>query len=147
MPLVKYAVSEGQRFSDCANLVVVTCYSCQMRYAIPESLYNSARAYPGSRPNGWKLSCPLGHQWFYTGRSIEQELEDAKNRAARERAGRDQAEASARAYRGHATRAKKKLAKVTAGVCPVDGCKRHFTNLERHIATKHPEHSASDPSG
>jgi hypothetical protein len=34
--------------------------------------------------------------------------------------------------------AKKRLQKRLAnGVCPVPGCKRHFTDLHRHIKTQH----------
>jgi hypothetical protein len=35
-------------------------------------------------------------------------------------------------------RANARLAKrLKSGVCPVAGCKRHFTNLQRHIETEH----------
>ena len=140
-----YAVSEGQKFANDRALVVVSCFSCHMLYAIPESLYSSAKKWPGNKPRGWKLCCPLGHQWWYTGRNLEEEAELARNEAARARAQRDQAQASARAQRGAATRARNERdrlkAHATAGVCPVDGCHRHFTNLERHIASKHPDYA------
>jgi hypothetical protein len=35
-------------------------------------------------------------------------------------------------------KAKKRLERrVEKGVCPFPGCKRHFTNLQRHVATEH----------
>ena len=33
--------------------------------------------------------------------------------------------------------------RIKNGVCPC--CKRHFTNLERHMHTKHPEFAATEP--
>jgi hypothetical protein len=37
-----------------------------------------------------------------------------------------------------AERAKKRLEKrVAAGICPFPGCKRHFTNFQRHVETEH----------
>ena len=47
------------------------------------------------------------------------------------------AERSARAYRGHLTRMRNRIA---AGVCPVPGCRRTgLTQTLRHIASQHPE--------
>lgn len=44
---------------------------------------------------------------------------------------------SAAALRGHITRLKNR---IVAGVCPVPGCKRSgFSNVMRHVASKHPE--------
>lgn len=132
MTRTQYAVSEGKKFADCANLVVVSCYSCHMRYAIPESLHNAARAWPGDRERGWKLCCPLGHEWWYTGRNLVELAEEARNDAARARAARDQARASAAAYKGVATRVKRRVAN---GVCPC--CGRTFQQLARHMSAKH----------
>jgi hypothetical protein len=56
-------------------------------------------------------------------------------------AAEDQAQAAehrARAYKGHATRIRNRAA---AGVCPVDGCRRHFADLGRHMAGQHPDYS------
>lgn len=38
------------------------------------------------------------------------------------------------AYKGNVTKLKKR---ASAGLCPC--CNRHFTNLQRHIASKHPD--------
>lgn len=35
-------------------------------------------------------------------------------------------------YAGHTT--------LEVETCPVDGCKRHFKDLRRHISTKHPDY-------
>ena len=143
-----YATSEGAKFAGDTTLVVVTCNSCHITYAIPESLEAAMLRYRGDRPNGWKTTCPLGHTWWYVG---ETDLERAERFEA---SARDRLQAtrellrhenrSHAATRGHLTRAKKR---AHAGVCPVPGCKRHFEDLERHMDSKHPgygEHAAGD---
>lgn len=121
------------------TLRIEQCW-CGIRHAIPEELYIEAR------DRGQRVYCPLGHVWVF-GNTTQQELEKAQQKLADERrrvqATREllaQEERSHAATRGHVTRKKKQLAKVRAGVCPVDGCHRHFTNLDRHIATKHPDY-------
>lgn len=142
---IRHAVSEGERFNTDTTLHAVTCATCHMLYAIPDSLYRSAVRYPGETENGWKLCCPLGHEWWFTGVDVDQQLRDERDRAARERARHDQTRARLTAQRGAATRARNERDRLkrhaTAGVCPVDGCHRHFTNLERHIASKHPAYA------
>jgi hypothetical protein len=64
--------------------------------------------------------------------------ERERRRAGRLAAERDQAEASARAHKGHATRLKNR---AQAGMCP-HGCNRHFKDLERHCKNKHPDAAA-----
>lgn len=140
MSTVKYAAKEGQKFSGDTSLEVVQCPTCFITYAIPESLASSMRAYPGGTSGGWWVTCPLGHSWSWDVEGIEKQLRD---RLARERASHDQTQASLKAQRAAAKRARNERdrlkAHATAGVCPVDGCHRHFTNLERHIETKHPD--------
>jgi hypothetical protein len=146
-----YAVSEGRKFSTDTTLEVVECYSCKMLYAIPASLNASAIKYPGQQQNGWTLFCPLGHQWYYLGRNIEQQLADERKAKQATRELLEHEQRSHAATRGHVTRKKKQLARVAHGVCPC--CNRHFTNLERHMTTKHPDfateaaHTPPTPEG
>jgi len=88
------------------------------------------------------IYCPLGHSYFIAAQGKAAELEKRLLRerecSARLAAERDQAEASARAQKGHATRLRKR---AKAGVCPC--CNRTFKQLARHMATKHPDF---DPS-
>jgi hypothetical protein len=140
-PSTVYDAREGQKFNADHNLTVVECFTCKMVYAIPTSLYESAIAYPGAQPKGWKLCCPLGHTWWFTGRNVEQKLEDERRRAGRLAAERDQFAARERGQRAAKTRAQNKLkrtnARVAAGVCPC--CNRTFQQLARHMASQHPE--------
>lgn len=137
-PQLHYAASEGRKFSADTTLRAVQCFTCGITYAIPESLYQSACSYHGDTPSGWKLACPLGHVWWFTGETDEDKLR-RKLQAQRDRAGRlaserDQAKASAAAHKGVATRLKNR---AHAGLCP--HCNRHFKDLERHVKGQHPE--------
>lgn len=65
----------------------------------------------------------------------EVRAERERTRKAREKA--DHNQRSANAYKGVATKLKKC---AVAGVCPC--CKRHFRELERHMASQHPAYIA-----
>ncbi len=123
------------------ELTVVTCW-CGIRHAIPSELRREQqRAHENGRREN--VYCPLGHQHAPAGESkaqrLERQLDAARNEAARRAAERDQAEASAKAHKGHATRLRKR---AKAGTCPC--CKRTFKQLSRHMATQHPDF---DPEG
>jgi hypothetical protein len=109
------------------------CPTCGVLHGFPDKLDHKAQA-----DHSRYIYCPNGHSWHYLG---ETEAEKERRRrkwaeddAASARARADQAEASLRTTKGHVTRLRKR---VTAGACPF-GCHRHFANLERHVATKHP---------
>lgn len=118
------------------RLVTVTCW-CGIEHAIPEQLDRHAAE------TGAAVHCPLGHPWV-VGKSLKKLLAEERERTARAqrraRANRELLEAEERSHaatRGHLTRAKKRIGN---GVCPC--CNRHFTNVERHMASKHPGFTA-----
>lgn len=125
------------------TLVLRTCW-CGIRHSIPDELDRMAR---GSK--GFKVYCPLGHAWIVGKNDAERladELEAEKATATRLRARLDQEQAAtlhernrANGYKGAMTQAKQRASK---GVCPVPGCKRHFVDVERHVASKHPDYVA-----
>jgi hypothetical protein len=124
------------------RLVTTTCW-CGIRVAIPEELYEYAQQ-GGNR----SIYCPLGHTFVYRENEasrLRSELEAERKRTERERVRaraiadqRDAAERSARAYKGQATKLRKRAA---AGVCPC--CNRSFVQLERHMSRQHPDFVAS----
>jgi len=127
-----------QQFTD--TLVVIACSECDTSFGITKSM-NAAR-----REDHGTFFCPVGHRQHYPGESpLERERrlrQTAERQAGYARASRDaardQAEAaerSARAYKGHATRLRNRIA---AGICPVPDCRRSFQNVRRHIAGQHP---------
>lgn len=80
--------------------------------------------------------CPNGHRQVFAGKTVEQKLrERVEAEQLRTRQARDQAEAAertARAYKGQATKIKRR---VLRGVCPF--CDRSFENVTRHMESKH----------
>jgi|ERR1041384_335707 hypothetical protein len=133
-------VRDGFVYSGDTNLVVMTCPVCGVMYAIPQTMQENAYR-KGNGKIEW--CCPNGHQLGYHGPSaIEQErdraqaaLKRAQERAAAERDLREHTEYKLRAQKGATTRAKKRHA---AGLCPC--CNRTFQQLQRHMATKHPDY-------
>jgi hypothetical protein len=127
------------------ELTVVACW-CGMRHAVPAELRNyQQRQYDNGNSDPIGIYCPLGHTHIPAGESkiarIQRQRQWARDEAARERAAREQAEASAAAYKGVATKAKKRAA---AAVCPC--CNRSFVQLRRHLETKHPDYDPAKAS-
>lgn len=119
------------------------CITCFVKFMVPTG-------FTKARQNDKKtFYCPNGHSMSYTQSEADrlrselllqnQATQRAKEEAERERRWRQEACEEARtlerrlsAQRGVTTRLKNRVSK---GVCPC--CNRHFTNLERHMATKH----------
>lgn len=128
------------------TLKVTGCW-CGIIVAIPSDLYRKAQA-----DSGFSIYCPLGHSFVYSKNEADRQrarAERAERDAEMARASRDAAwdqaaaaERSARAYRGHLTRLRNKIAE---GVCPVDGCRRNFANVRSHIARMHPDWAHEHP--
>lgn len=132
-------MSPNETFAGYTELTTLICANCAVMFAIPSRMMEERR---DDHKTFW---CPNGHHNFYPQESEEERakrlLKYTKDDLARERARRDQVEASLRATKGVVTKQRKKLEKVVAGVCPVDGCHRHFKDLRRHISTKHPDYT------
>lgn len=128
------------------TLHILTCGVCEIPHAIPEHMYRDRL------DNGGNWYCPNGHHLHFTTTEkdrLERDLAQAKRAAQIARTSRDAAwdqaraaERSARAYRGHLTRLRNKIAN---GVCPVAGCRRHFDNVQAHISSQHPDWAAQHP--
>lgn len=113
------------------ELTVLDCW-CGMPHAIPTRLYNEAR-----KRSSVTVYCPLGHTYGWhesEADRLRKRLESAERRENATRDLLDHEQRSHAATRGHLTRVKKRVAH---GVCP--HCTRKFTNLERHMQSKHPE--------
>ena len=151
-PSTVYGKSEGQKFKADTTLTVVSCATCGVTYAIPESFYRSALAYRGDTSNGWKICCPFGHTWWYVGMTDEdklrERLQDARDRAGRLVAERDQLATSLRGTKANAARTRKDLKSLKTrakhGVCPC--CNRTFKQLAAHMKNKHPEYVEGNPA-
>ncbi len=121
------------------ELVPLDCASCGTTFAITRRYMTARRR---DHANFW---CPNGHCNIYKGES-DLELAERQRREANARAVhlKDQLDAERRsnaAIRGHLTRARNRIAN---GVCPVKGCRRHFDNVQAHMATVHPDYKAGE---
>ena len=121
------------------ELTIVTCW-CGMRHAVPFELNDFQARQHRNGEKQTSIYCPLGHTHVNAG-----EGEAVRERKRRERAETrakaiaDQLESEKRSHsatKGQLTKTKKRVGK---GVCPC--CNRHFTNVERHMATQHPHYS------
>jgi hypothetical protein len=114
------------------ELVSIECADCGMVFGVTPTFRQ------------WRVGdhkvfyCPNGHGNIYYAKTeaekLKQELELAKNRARGEERRREAAERSLAATKGVVTKMRKRIGN---GTCPC--CNRHFTDLHRHMETKHPE--------
>lgn len=117
------------------ELVTETCCACGVLFAM-------AKDYRQKRLDDHdQFYCPNGHSQSYVGETQRERADRLEREAEAERRAsrwwREQTEQTERrlsATRGVVTKLRKR---AHAGVCPF-GCRRHFTNLERHVASKHP---------
>lgn len=121
-----------ETFAGYTTLETMVCPMCGVMYAVPERLLEKARTDPRRE---W--FCANGHNLHYPGKTEEQRIKALKDEVARQKAIRDQTEASLRATRGVVTRQRKRLERVAKGVCPC--CNRSFTDVRKHMKSKHPE--------
>jgi hypothetical protein len=128
------------------QMYVSDCPDCGVIYGITVE-YEKRR-----REDGRGFYCPNGHNGSFG----ESAIDKAKRLQAKAeerlmwarsatQAARDQAQAahhSARAYKGHLTRMRNRIA---AGVCPVQGCRRNFANVKAHVTSQHPTWAHEHP--
>lgn len=123
-------------FTD--KLVVVTCW-CGINHAVPNNLRDfQLRQHRDGEPVT-SIFCPLGHEHAPAGEGkaaqLQRDLDRANSRSRANLAALETERRSHSATKGQMTKLKKRVGK---GVCPC--CNRHFTNVERHMATRHPEY-------
>lgn len=129
------------------TFTVVECGKCGVTFGLSDSFIAARREDHGT----WY--CPNGDGRRYTAKNETEKLAEQLEREKRYRGYAetrntvllDQLEATERsraALRGHLTRARNKIAN---GVCPVGNCRRHFDNVQDHIASEHPQWHVTDP--
>lgn len=123
------------------------CYKCRSDMWIPQALHEAAMAGRGTI----EFYCAYGHgQVYAVGETEADKLRRERDRLAQQIAQRDDeiahqlklreaAERSVSAMRGQVTRIKNR---VGNGVCPC--CNRSFSDLTRHMHTKHPEYAINN---
>jgi hypothetical protein len=133
------------------EIVVTTCW-CGIRHGVPRELYDFQKRQHNNGQKQQGIYCPLGHYWEFSGKGEAERLREEKERlervtAAKERSleivreQRDRAQRSNAALRGVVTKTKRRIGN---GTCPC--CNRHFSNVERHMKSQHPQFAADDPA-
>lgn len=127
--------------TDTSRLVVEECCNCGIRFAMPNDFRDQCL-----NNHGKLFYCPNGHAQHFSGETDAQKFKRQLEAARRDSTWyRDQLYASERskaALKGHLTRARNKIAN---GICPVGNCRRHFENVQAHIASEHPQWHVTDP--
>ncbi len=113
------------------------CCKCGVEFGVPGG-------YTHHRQRDKKsFYCPNGHSMSYT-ESEADRLRRERDRLQQRLAQRDDEivaeQKRTAAYKGQVTRLKKRS---KAGMCPC--CSRSFVNLQRHMATKHPDMDPAEP--
>ena len=122
----------GILFEEC------DCITCGIPFAVPQMVIAKQRV------SGGYHHCPNGHsQGWSAGESeigrtrrerdlLKQQIAQKDDEIKRQSRLRDEAEQAVAAAR---TQAAKQRIRAHAGLCSC--CNRHFSNLERHMASKH----------
>lgn len=131
--------------AETVKLTTINCGECGGTYALNTRYVNQKQT------NGGYWNCPYCKcSWGYGDQSenarLKKELELERKRkewaqkdAERAKEQRDAAQYRERAQKAAKTRIKNRIAK---GVCPC--CNRTFSDLSRHMSTKHPEYAKSE---
>ena len=118
------------------------CNTCSVHFGMPHGYLKHRR------DDKRDFFCPNGHKMAYAESTedalrrerdrLKQQLAQKDDEITAQRGMREAAERQAAAARGQVTRLRNR---GKAGLCPC--CNRHFTNLERHMATKHTDEKAN----
>lgn len=120
--------------NEVVTLETVTCCNCGIVFAMPQFFRKQKIDLGGN------FYCPSGHSQHFTKPTVTrlQEEIDAKARELRQAKcdllNVQNAKAAVEKAKAESDR---QLARAKNGVCPC--CNRTFTNLHRHMKTKHPE--------
>jgi hypothetical protein len=118
-------------------LVVMTCW-CGINHAVPQDLRDFQQRQHDNGDKQTGIYCPLGHSHIKAGpgkaKRLQRDLERADERARGNLRALETERRRHSATKGQLTKVKKRIGK---GICPC--CNRHFANVERHMATQHPD--------
>ena len=114
----------------------IECGDCGVHFGLTRQHHKAVRA------SGKSFYCPKGHRICYSDTEVARlkrklEYEEACRSRAEGRAAHEERRAAA--YKGHLTRTKNR---IKNGVCPC--CNRQFKNLQRHMASQHPDYVACE---
>lgn len=120
------------------ELTNLQCW-CGMAFAVPDTLYRSVREERSGDIRA--VHCPVGHSNVWKKSEVQilrDKLATKESELEFARAAKDAAERRERSAKGKVTRLTRR---INNGVCP--HCNRHFQNVERHMASKHPQEESA----
>ena len=126
------------QINECITLQTETCCNCSIIFAMPHTLYWRLKT------SGGEFYCPNGHGQHYTQTENMrlQKLLEASQRDLRQAKCETLAEQQkTQTEQAERLKAERKLKRVQRGVCPC--CNRFFSDLSRHMETKHSEKVAA----
>lgn len=116
------------------TVTTLECSECGVLFALGSHFMKKRR-----EDHKW-FYCPNGHSQHYPQKSeaerLRQQLKWAESSA---QSWRDQAETAERRRRGEKAAKTRLKNRIANGVCPC--CQRSFTDLQQHMATKHPDYA------
>lgn len=122
----------GAVLSFSVQLESTTCAACGVEFAMPPHLIKVLRE------NKREFYCPNGHTLSFNDSRADRlakELEASKRELALKESALQLQRQRAEQFEAEAMKAARKLDRATNGTCP--HCTRSFTNLRRHMETKH----------
>lgn len=119
------------------QLKPVNCYSCGTTFGMESGFY-------ADRLRDHKnFYCPNGHSQHFIGETeaerLQKQLDRERNRVDFYKRESESQKRSRAAMKGQLTKTKNRIAK---GVCPC--CNRQFSDLHRHMESKHPDYAVAD---
>ena len=122
----------GHTIVEEITLVTETCCNCGVLFAMTQEFIREKR----DQGTSGSFYCPNGHGQHYLGKSLKDQVAEAKRRQA-------SAEEDARVFRTERDAAKREVnaarRRAKAALCPVPGCHRQIVQLARHMHAKHPD--------
>lgn len=122
------------KYETTVTMVTEQCCNCGIVFGMPSDLVKVLRNDPQKY-----FHCPNGHSQHYSKSALQVKLDNANREKERllERLASEQSTVTQ--LEGVIKRKDKEHKRlVKNGVCPC--CTRSFTNLKRHMQTKHPEY-------
>jgi hypothetical protein len=119
------------QYNEAVTMETISCYCCGNRFAVTAEFRRHLVS-----SSDW-FYCPNGHKQHYSENEKDQKLRLTEERLKERQEELWQAQAKSLKLEQELTKVSRKLKRVTKGVCP--DCNRTFTDLHRHMATKHPE--------
>jgi len=126
------SLQEGIKYNETVTMATIVCCECGVSFAVTSTFRNILM----QDSSKW-FCCPNGHKQHYTTSEadrLKRQLDAQK--IEHERQTRI-LQNDLLIERKNNEELSKKVKRIHKGVCPC--CNRTFTNLKRHIATKHPE--------